>query len=316
MSRLPSEIPSSARYVGRIIIPKLLPDGRVGLVDVWSDTVDTYITAPSQKNVVRGRANHSDECAPRVNNYDRIHTVSGVRDVGVGLGTALYVGAALAREFRGSAGVFSIPLSQKRSQTRSTEAEAVWDRLRQSRSGRPPIAEREQAEIEACSGDDFTPAEKRTKAWKRWESDEDSEAPFYVKREVDFLAGQTVRERGFVVDLAKVERTTDDITQEYATVLPKLTDIFSQLSEDDQAKVEGFDTDFHAGKPDAFIRWARTVMPSAFPPYGTSSTKAPWASFTPPPPDVVARTVSAAAPLSSASLGMLAFMDRMGAFGR
>lgn len=299
-------VPGDASYVGRIIIPRILDDGRIGTVDVWAGDVTTYISAPADPSRVLGIASHADECAPMVGRYHRVHSVSGVSRKGAGLGAALYMAAALAREFKGGAGVFSVPQRQKRAKVRSNDAEGLWNRLLKPKGGGTPLATRERAEIDGCSPDDFTETEKRSAAWKRWldSTEEYDNQAFPTSRLIDFLDGSTVRQRGYVVSLAEIAQR-GNLDKEHELAVEKLSPLFPSLSKAEQKRVEKAEDEYFQGKPDAIVRWARSKDASLFPTYGRTAPRAPWATFTPPPRDIRARLVDGSAPLSGAGLTLL-----------
>ncbi len=260
------------------------PSGRI--VDVLSDTkhggMNTWLTAEGDRSCVLGKARHSDECAPRADvpgdgAYRRIHTAKGVGQTGAGLGFALYLGSALAAEYMGDRGVFSIPLTVPRRETRSGSADVLWKKLL---GGTRPLARSEQGWVYCCSDADFTAAERRTKVYKDWLKSE-SEEGAWMRRDIDVLAGEDVRRSGFVVALGKaaVAPTRAALEKDYNAALTSLQSVFASLSEAEQARIVDADNEFHAGKPDAFVRWARTLDPTLFPSFGTAEVERPWADF-------------------------------------
>ena len=128
-----------------------------------------------------------------------------------------------------------------------------------------------------CSDRDFTVAERRTKDYKRW-AKADSEAGLWMNREIDILSGEDVRRSGYVVSLGKI-KVQSSLKKEYEDALPRLQGVFASMSEAEQAPIVAADERLHAGNPEDFVRWARSIDPSLFPSRGNREEEAVWADF-------------------------------------
>lgn len=119
----------SLQFVGSLMVPKHLDDGRYPVVDVWTHTMTEVIITPWTADPKRphklfiGAAdlNHLDTTKYRLLHID---TVRGVEPSGYGFGFALYAAAALAVKFAGPDGIYSMP------STRSIDASELWTRMK------------------------------------------------------------------------------------------------------------------------------------------------------------------------------------------
>lgn len=300
---------STAKYVGRLLVPKPLPDGRLPLVDIYAGTVTTWMTVAGQRDCILGVATHADECAPQLfvgaRTYDRVHTVDGVGVAGGGFGFALYLGAALAREMRGAIGVFSIPRSQPRAKKRSTSAEALWMRMK---TGAAPVAHQAELSVSCCQDEDFTAVERRGRMYKTWvKESEEYDLPLEMRRFVDLLDGADARESGYVVELALVEPDKGKVLQrEYEAALPELTRYYESLPEGPaKAALAAADDQYQEGQPNALVRLARKIVPGAFPTFGIRMSARPWATHKPVDSSLYRKAFDAGAALSGVAESML-----------
>ena len=119
------------QFVGSLMVPKRLSDGRYPVVDVWTRTMEEVVITPfmvepkKMPKIFIGASEFGNTINVKWQHLMRIDTVRGVEPAGYGFGFILYAATALSAKFTGPEGIYSVP------NDRSIEASELWSRLKQ-----------------------------------------------------------------------------------------------------------------------------------------------------------------------------------------
>ena len=302
-------------FVGTLIVPKRLLDGRYVPVDVWRSAnggvvyITPYDASRSLPKLYIGAATYFGEPPGEgtsrgvYGTLSRVHTASGVIPEGVGFGYTLYCAAALAIRYQRSpsyVGVMSLA-SVEHTDTpggnRTPDADKAWRFLTTIplgvRTRRPPIATSDDIDVWAylektasIYDDDYDPDE--------YESNEDGNQ--YVSWPGEYILTESVLDSGFVVRLGpKLEPTLNErLRIEYQEVVPKLQQAYKRVSPAVKRKLLSLETKFQDNVRLALsweqlhrrvrqpVEYFRRLVPDAIPSADLPRepvSNVPWAKF-------------------------------------